>query len=68
MYYLSSRKYSEAVISGTKPDPISQGGLLIGFNWDEMEHNMNNVQYEREGHSSNLIENSVYLFGGYYKG
>ncbi len=29
---------------------------------------LNNVKYEREGHTANLISNSIYLFGGYLYG
>jgi N-acetylneuraminic acid mutarotase len=29
---------------------------------------IDNVQYQRAGHSADLIVGSVYLFGGYYRG
>ncbi len=29
---------------------------------------LNNVKYERRGHTANLIGNSIYLFGGYSSG
>ncbi len=33
---------------------------LTSMNWSSID----NVQYERRGHSADLIGNSIYLFGG----
>ncbi len=37
---------------------------LTSMNWSSID----NVQYKRDGHSADLIGNSIYLFGGFYYG
>jgi hypothetical protein len=37
---------------------------LSSMEWSRID----NVQYERDSHSADLIAGSIYLFGGYYRG
>ena len=40
--------------------------LVFELDLNEMKwSSLNNVSYKREGHSANLIVDSIYLFGGY---
>ena len=46
----------------------NEGGVAYTLDLTDMRWSrMNNVQYERRGHSANLIGNSIYLFGGYFR-
>ena len=49
----------------------NQEGLVYALDLTAMKLScLNNVKYERRGHTANLIGNSIYLFGGedYYVG
>ena len=43
-------------------DGVAYSLDLTEMNWSIID----NIQFIRNGHSANLIANSVYLFGGYY--
>ncbi len=44
-------------------------GVVYSLDLSSMEWSrIDNVQYKRNGHSADLIEGSVYLFGGYCGG
>jgi hypothetical protein len=49
-------------------DPNDEG-VVYSLNLTSMKWGyIDNVQYERNGHSADLIEESIYLFDGYYSG
>ncbi len=49
----------------------NSSGIVYNLDLNDMKwSNINDVHYRREGHSANVIANSIYLFGGekgYYK-
>ncbi len=48
---------------------INYGGVVYSLELSSMKWScIDNVQYERKGHSADLISGSVYLFGGFYRG